>query len=128
MKRQIIIAGMLLLAVLSKAYGQEESQPVDSLAALNWLDSEGKSDGSKGQPRLYPNPVESTLNVLCDACDIEQVKIFSNAGEQVFASLMPIPKGARLTINMSLYATGYYVVKIWSKGTKIPLTRSVYKL
>ncbi len=78
--------------------------------------------------RLFPNPVESELNVLCEKYDIERLMIFNPTGELVFNSPMPISQGSRITINLSSRPTGYYTIKVWAKGIKQPFTGRVFKI
>ncbi len=81
-----------------------------------------------GDVRLFPNPVESDLNVLCEKYDIERLMVFGASGEVVFNSPMVIPQGTRMTINMNLYPSGYYTVKVWVKKARQPLTYRIMKV
>ena len=77
--------------------------------------------------RLFPNPVEGELNMLCPKYDVERLVIFNASGETVFSSPMVIPQGSRIIVNMSSRPAGYYTVRVWVKGAKQPLTTRIYK-
>ena len=77
--------------------------------------------------RLFPNPVEGELNMLCEKFDVERLTIFNSTGEVIFNSPMTIAQGNRIIINMNSRPTGYYTVRVWVKGVKQPLTTRIYK-
>jgi hypothetical protein len=77
--------------------------------------------------RLFPNPVEGELNMLCEKFDVERLTIFNSTGEVIFNSPMTIAQGNRIIINMNSRPAGYYTVRVWVKGVKQPLTTRIYK-
>jgi hypothetical protein len=121
MKRLIsIVAVLVALAVLPLASRYVVAAPrSESASAITIADED---------VRLFPNPVESELNVLCEKYDIERLMIFNSTGELVFNSPMPISQGSRITINLSSRPTGYYTIKVWAKGVKQPFTGRIFKV
>jgi hypothetical protein len=118
-----IILPFAALILLSSTYGraQDSTPPLpDEVKAELTLTEAGL--------KLYPNPVEAELRVVSTKYDINRLAIYNSAsGELTFSCLVPIPQGASIIINMSARASGYYVVRVWLKEVKKPVSCSVYK-
>jgi hypothetical protein len=118
---KIILPFALLLLPSTYGYAQDTVPP---------LPAEAKTEVTLTEAgiKLYPNPVEAELRVESAKYDINRLAIYSSiSGELVFSCLVPIPHGASIIINMSARASGYYVVRVWLKEVKKPVSCSVYK-
>jgi hypothetical protein len=131
MKPYKIILPIVVVALLSSTYGRAQHDEQPNVAPSPVTDSIPPKTAitlSTAGLKLYPNPVESELRVESAKYDIDRVVIYSNAsGDLVFSCSVPVPQGASIIINMSARASGYYVVRIWLKDVKKPVSCSVYK-
>ncbi|MDR1416211.1 MAG: T9SS type A sorting domain-containing protein [Prevotellaceae bacterium] len=109
-------------------YGRTQDVAPPPTAADDDFPSKTEVTLSEAGLKLYPNPVETELRVVSTKYDINRLAIYNSAsGELVFSCLMPIPQGASIIINMSARSSGYYVVRVWLKEVKKPISCSVYK-
>jgi hypothetical protein len=124
---KIILSSTLVAALFFSLRGQPGHQ-VTIFADADSIPPRTEIDASKTGLKLYPNPVESELKVESEKYDIDRLAIYSSAsGELVFLCSIPVPQRASIIINMSVYPSGYYVVRTWFKDVKKPVSCSVYK-
>jgi hypothetical protein len=122
-----ILSGIIVAAFVFSLHAQHDHYPSASTNADS-VPSTIEVDVSKAGLKVYPNPVESELRVVSEKYSIDRLAIYSNAsGELVFLCSIPVPQGASIIINMSARASGYYVVRVWFKEIKKPVSCSVYK-
>lgn len=56
---------------------------------------------------LYPNPVEQVLNITVNNKRIHSIKIYDATGREIYRTVV---NGTTLTVDMSSYAQGIYIV------------------
>lgn len=125
--KKVFYIGMLV--VLTFFAGVVFASPAEEVEGNDtvYIDEQVEGRDAKAGVILYPNPVQTDLNIYSEEKSIERIEIYSNKGELVFSNPMTVPSGARITINMSNHPAGYYLVKIYFKGVKQAQVYRVYK-
>ncbi|MDR3365687.1 MAG: hypothetical protein LBO71_01785 [Prevotellaceae bacterium] len=126
----------MVTALFISLYGQR-SYPAEDFAGvdtppippkIDTIMPRTEIDASKAGLKLYPNPIESELRVVSEKYAISRLAIYSSvSGELVFLCPIPAPQGACIIINMSSCSGGNYVVRVWFKDMKKPVSCNVYK-
>ncbi|MDR1226918.1 MAG: T9SS type A sorting domain-containing protein [Prevotellaceae bacterium] len=119
MKRLLLLT--LALAMLLVFANDSYAQPIEQQSM------EVAASANESDVQLFPNPIQDQLNVVSKTKVIVRLEIFNLKGEVVFTSGMEVPEGARLSINTSDYAKGFYVVKIIFKNVAQPQMFRIYK-
>ncbi|MDR0414145.1 MAG: hypothetical protein LBH84_01840 [Prevotellaceae bacterium] len=126
MKSYKIILPLVVLTVLFSAYGLAQTAALP--AEADNVPQKAEISLSEAGLKFYPNPIDTELRVVSAKYDINRLTIYNSAsGELVFSCFVPIPQGASIIINMSARTNGYYVVRVWLKDVKKPVSCSVYK-
>ncbi|MDR2814727.1 MAG: hypothetical protein LBB79_08780 [Prevotellaceae bacterium] len=124
---KIILSSIMVAALFSSLYSQRAHHEANFTGADS-VPLKTEVDAGKAGLKLYPNPVESELRVMSEKYGIDRLVIYSStSGELVFACSIPAPQGASIIINMGAYSSGSYVVRVWFKDVKKPVSCSIYK-
>ncbi|MDR3188570.1 MAG: T9SS type A sorting domain-containing protein [Prevotellaceae bacterium] len=118
----------ILVAILFFSLHGQQSHHEASFTSADSIPPKTEVDANKAGLKLYPNPVESELRVVSEKHGIDRLAIYSSvSGELVFSCSIPAPQGASIIINMSAYPSGSYVVRVWFRDVKKPVSCNVYK-
>ena len=83
---------------------------------------EGVEEVETQAVQVYPNPVKDVITVKAE--NLSSVVIYNSIGQKVFAQELDANE---LTINMSDYETGIYMVRIVADGNEVIRKISVIK-